>query len=363
MTSLADEGKSLSAEETSNGGDFDFDSESGDLNHQVVSRSYSEIGYGMGLSLTNSFHDDEEEPLLEDLDRDSISLIFQELKELRARLAESETREKEMEARIGGLEDVVADQERQIGLLKAKAFRLDEETHQHRGWLEALDSEFDERMDRAGKVLGFLLGYAHWYDKAAIDDFKMDARVDILRSRDPELYERYTTLKRGGTKGDLEEARKIERGLTGVLEGVDILGDLGNDPVRSLGWWALDDSQAERMDAVETAKAVVEKVSRRPKPSQTTEERIDTILRTLGAPELRRSPCLAFKAVREKLGLTVDQMKKLTPYLKESEWFEIWDPGCGNSRPYGVGGARKKMIRLSDAGVDEAERRIHGRSQ
>lgn len=363
MATLADEGKSLSACETSDGGDFDFDSESPELNDLVVSRSYSEIGYGVGISLANPLHDDGEEPVSDDPVRDSISRIFRELKELRARLVDSETREKEMKEEVAELRATVADQERQIGLLKAKAFRLDEENHQLRGWLEALDSEFDERMDRAGKVLGFLLGYAHWYDKAAMDDFKMGARIDILRFSDPELCERYTELKNRGTKDAMEELRAIERELTGFPDGVDILGDLGGDPAMWRWWWSLDDSQAERMDAVETAKAAVERVMRRPKPSQVTEERIDSLLKTLGVPELRRSPCLAFRAAREKLGITEDQMKKLTPHLKESEWFDIWDSESGNSRPYGVGGARKKMIGLSDAGVDEAERRIRGRSQ
>lgn len=130
--SMVSEAKSLSAVgKTSNGDDFDFDSEYDNLKDQVVSRSYSEIDCGMGLSLIKSSCDGEGEPASCDPVRDSISLIFRELEDLRARLDDSERREKARAEEAVTLKATVAQLEGENRSLRETIFDLVEARERH----------------------------------------------------------------------------------------------------------------------------------------------------------------------------------------------------------------------------------------
>lgn len=194
MTSLADEGKSLSACETSNGDDSDFDLGAGDLFEDVVRRVYPVVGYDGGLSLVSSSSEVEEEPVSDDPVRDHISRIFQELKELRARDAERAAEAAELKETVAKLEERAAARDKTIAKLGEENRKLRDAVEMMAPGLIALIDSDDE-----------------------LREYSLDARRRRYKSRDnllsdlgmygEVLIKMADRFESGGSPGEVTELR------------------------------------------------------------------------------------------------------------------------------------------------------------
>ncbi|HOO54757.1 MAG TPA: hypothetical protein PLX30_11050 [Methanothrix sp.] len=344
MTSLADEGKSLSACETSNGDGFDFDQEAGDLFEDVVRRVYYGVGYDGELSLVGSSSDAGEEPVSDDPVRDSISLIFQELKELRALDAEREERAKaEAEraaTRIGDLEYVVANQDELITQLVNFIY-----------WRESLGVMYDFEE---------LYNLSQYY-KGHPDELEVRAKLvqrfeDGLKQMKRAKYDMALKAHVLGYKKDIEQmdekARKqlfmgewlpegssinLQARSPGAVFGRD--GPITHDSVR-------------RRDEKATRERGLEKLSRPDKPSEVTEARLNQIFLTLATKERNGAadPTLSFIVIKRELDLKDAAMTRLGKQIDRDPRFERCE--SSNPRP----GSPVQLVRLSEEGRRQAMR-------
>lgn len=333
MATLADEGKSLSACETSDGGDFDFDSESPELNDLVVSRSYSEIGYGVGISLANPLHDDGEEPVSDDPVRDSISRIFRELKELRARLVDSETREKEMKEEVAELRATVADQDELITRLVnfiywREGFGLVgsfEELYKLSQYYKAHPEELEERAKLAKKV--------------------KDGR-ELLKERP---YDRVTKSEVNRIQRDIFEMDKTAniRMFRGEWESDGGLTIMSRHPAGIFGRYSpIMCEIREGLERKERRELALLKLEMPNNPSVVTKDRLDRLFSMLAA-QLKNnavSQFLAFSVIKRELNIDKKAMTRLNKHIVKDSRFKVVESGVPRA------GRRVKMVCLSDEG-------------
>lgn len=248
-----------------------------------------------------------------------------------------------------------------VGLLNAKTSRLDEENDRQNRWIGAIETDLDDivaRMDRGGEFLGFVLNYLHWFDPGAMVAFKRAAREEKLKVVDPKRFERYMYLKERlapgtgyycGRYSDQKEFEAFDELLSGFVE-EDLLGDVGERPRNGWPRWGpMEDSELERLEALDKAQSVVQRATKVQEAGQATKERIDLLLKILNTPE---KPALERRKICETWKLSKRQEKHLFRHLVKTGWFVLRArdlrkrPGRGNPQ----------IITISDKGRAEARR-------
>lgn len=337
MRTLAGMDKSLVAGEIDSCDGFDFDSEAGELNGLVVSKSYSEFGYGMGLSLVKPSCEDEEEPVSDDPVRDSISLIFQEIGDLRARLADQEERDREKTARIDELEGTVAEQDELIIQLINFIY-----------WRDGpmCVGDFEE--------LYSLSEYYNAHPEELEDRSKLVKRVEKGRE---ELKSSPNSVTRREVNAALEEIRDLDdsarrrRMFQCEGEGKVTLGS--RHPAAIFGRYSpLMSEIRESSDRINRREAALLRLERPNSPSTVTDERMDRIFSMLANMHKNKaaSTHLAFKVIEREFGMDKPAMTRLSKHIEKDSRFKIVESGVPRA------GRRVKMVVLSDEGKRRVSR-------
>ncbi len=337
MTTTSGEDKSLTACETSIGNGSDFEFESGEFEDLVVKRVYSECGYGSGLSLVNPLSEDEEEPVSDDPVRDSISLIFQEIGDLRARLANQEERDREKTARIDELEGTVAEQDELITKLVGFVF-----------WRDGARCVGDF------EGLYYLSEYYKAHPEELEDRSKLVKRVEKgrkeLKSSPNSVTWREVNAALKEIR-DLDDSARRRRMFPCEGEGKVTLGS--RHPTAIFGRDSpLMCEIKESLDRKDRRERALMRLERPNSPSTVTDERMDRIFSMLAAllKNNNASEFLAFSVIRRELDIGTKAMTRLSKHIEKDSRFMIVESGVPRA------GRRVKMVGLSDEGKRRVNR-------
>lgn len=337
MRTLAGKDKSLVAGEIDSGDGFDFDSEAGELNGLVVSKSYSEFGYGMGLSLVKPSCEDEEEPVSDDPVRDELSRHSRIIDELCVRLADQEERDREKTARIDELEGTVAEQDELIIQLIHFIYWRDgpwcvwdfEELYSLSEYYKAHPEELEDRSKLVKRV------------EKGREKLKSSPNSVTWREVNAALKE----------IRDLDDSARRRRMFPCEGEGKVTLGS--RHPAAIFGRDSpLMCEIRESLDRKDRREAALLRLERPNSPSTVTDERMDRIFSMLATLQKNNSASefLAFNVIRRELDIGTKAMTRLSKHIEKDSRFKIVESGVPRA------GRRVKMVGLSDEGKRRVSR-------